>query len=168
MQRCLINVGQHLYRYRAVIAIPFFIVLVLVSRLSTAPTIPCVIILVGLGIRLWAAGYIGTRGRAGHFLTDYRIINGPYRICRHPLYVGNFFLVLGVVVLFRPPLWYSLVVIVSFVGMYSLIAYSESSCLHERPEQQGTYRLANLIGEVSTITVVFIFVALYIVLRSVP
>lgn len=167
MRSTLIKLGQHLYRHRAVIAVPFFIVLVLLSRLSTTPFIPCVLILVGLGIRLWAAGYIGTRGRTGHFHTDYRIINGPYRICRHPLYIGNFLLVLGVVVLFSPPLWYALVVTVSFVGTYLLIAYSESSYLHEHPEHQGTYRLANLSGEVSTIAVVFVIVALYIVLRSV-
>jgi len=166
MRSTMIKLGQHLFRYRAVIAVPFFIMLVLVSRLSSAVFIPCVLMLVGLGMRLWAAGYIGTRGRTRYFLTDYRIISGPYRICRHPLYIGNFLLVLGVVLLFKPPPWYALVVFSSFVGIYSLIAYSESSYLRDRPLRRATFRSANLAGEVSTMVVVLMILALYIVLRS--
>lgn len=165
MPRALIRLGRQLFRYRAVIAVPFFVVLVFLSRPITTPWMSCMLLLGGLCMRLWAAGYIGTRGRTRCFFTDYRIINGPYRIFRHPLYIGNFLLVLGVMMLFRPPLWYAGVIVASFISMYSLIAYSESFCLRERPTRSVTYRLANLREEVSTIVVVVIICVVYAVLR---
>lgn len=123
------------------------------------------LLLTGLGIRLWAAGYIGTRGRTRIFRTDYRIINGPYQILRHPLYIGNFLLVLGVTVLYEPPRWYSFFTIVSYITMYSLIAYSESWYLRERPEMRVAYRLVNLRGEFSTLITLFAICSLYVILR---
>jgi protein-S-isoprenylcysteine O-methyltransferase Ste14 len=165
MQHVLTKLGRLLYRYRAVIAVPFFTVLVFLSRPLPTPWTGCILLCGGLGMRMWAAGYLGTRGRTRSFLTDYRIINGPYRVFKHPLYIGNFLLVFGVVVLFRPPLWYAVVIIVSFIVVYSLIASSEAFYLRERPKKRVTYKLVNLRGEVWTITVVCVIYALYAVLR---
>ena len=165
MQECLISLGKVLFRYRAVIAIPFFVTLVLLSKPAPTPWTGCILVLVGLGMRLWAAGYIGTRGRTRVILTDFRIVNGPYRVLRHPLYIGNFLLVLGVTVLYGPPRWYAVVIVASYCIMYSLIAWSESWYLKERPEIRVVYRIVNLRGEVSTLIAVFITGILYVTLR---
>ena len=43
--------------------------------------------LIGLGLRLWASGYL----RKGEVLAT----GGPYRFCRNPLYLGSFLLLLS-------------------------------------------------------------------------
>ncbi len=165
MQESVINLGKVLFRYRAVIAVPFFAALVILSRPTPTPLAGCILLCAGLGIRLWAAGYIGAHGRTRVFITDYRIVTGPFRVLRHPLYIGNFLLVLGVTALYGPPLWYAVVVVASFVAVYSLIACSESWYLKERPEVQVAYRLVNLRGEVSTLISVCTICILYVILR---
>jgi len=47
-------------------------------------------LLAGLGVRMWSILYVG--GRKSHEL----VTDGPYSICRNPLYVGTFLLVIGV------------------------------------------------------------------------
>ena len=47
-------------------------------------------LLAGLAIRIWSILYVG--GRKSHEL----VTTGPYSICRNPLYVGTFLLVIGV------------------------------------------------------------------------
>ncbi len=164
IQEYLITLGKVLFRYRAVIAVPFFVVLVILSRPTIKPLAGCILLLAGLGIRLWAAGYIGTRGRTRVFRTDCRIINGPYQMLRHPLYIGNFLLVLGVTVLYGPPRWYACLTVVSYITVYSIIAYSESCNLRELPEIRVAYRLVNLRGEVSTLICVCVICILYVIL----
>ena len=46
-------------------------------------------LLAGLGVRMWSIFYIG--GRKSHEL----VTDGPYSICRHPLYLGTFLLAFG-------------------------------------------------------------------------
>ena len=46
-----------------------------------------VLVLVGLGIRSWAAGVIKK--------TKVLATTGPYRLCRHPLYLGSLLMMLG-------------------------------------------------------------------------
>lgn len=46
-------------------------------------------LLAGLAVRMWSILYIG--GRKSHEL----VTEGPYSICRNPLYIGTFFLAIG-------------------------------------------------------------------------
>ena len=46
-------------------------------------------LLAGLAIRIWAIFYIGGRK------SDQLVTDGPYSICRNPLYVGTFFVAVG-------------------------------------------------------------------------
>ena len=46
-------------------------------------------LMVGLGIRLWSTLYIGGR-KSRELVTD-----GPYSLCRNPLYVGTILLTIG-------------------------------------------------------------------------
>lgn len=47
-------------------------------------------LLVGLVIRIWCSFYIGNRK------SKELIVEGPYSICRNPLYIGSFLLAIGV------------------------------------------------------------------------
>jgi len=56
-------------------------------------------------------------------------VTGPYRILRHPLYIGNFVLVVGMLVALRPALWLGCAVLVGFIVEYTLIVVAEEECL---------------------------------------
>ena len=116
-------------------------------------------------MRIWAAGYIGLAARRYEFHTEYQIINGPYHLFKHPLYIGNFFLVLGVLILFNPPLWLSLLYAGLFIVMYTTISFSEQRFLGEKPERRAQYKLGNLIGELSTLIVLGVIYLVYLLLR---
>jgi len=49
-----------------------------------------VLLLLGVGIRIWATLYIGQR-KSKELITE-----GPFSICRNPLYVGSLLIMLGV------------------------------------------------------------------------
>lgn len=79
----------------------------------------------GLVWRFVAAGYIGKDARSP-FIEAKRVVKeGSYGIMRHPLYVGNGLLVGGVILLFNPPPFVWVSVILGFVFLYGLIAREE-------------------------------------------
>jgi protein-S-isoprenylcysteine O-methyltransferase Ste14 len=161
-------IGQLLYKFRVWIAVPFFILLVIFSRPGYIKIIPYFMIFIGLIIRFWAAGYIGTKARTTNFSTGCRIINAPYKYLKHPLYIGNFFLVLGVVLLFNPVIWFGVLVMVLFLLVYMLIIMSESHYLKDLPETKAHFRLVNCKGEISTITVVIVVLLIhYLVVKNI-
>ena len=161
MKKLLIQIGQLLYKFRAVIAVPFFILLVILSRPGYIKIIPYFIIFIGLIIRFWAAGYIGKKARATSFSTGCWIINAPYKYLKHPLYAGNFFLVLGIVLLFNPAIWFAVLVMVLFLLVYTLIIMSESNYLKDLPRTKAHFKLVNCKGEISTIIIVLVIVFIY-------
>jgi protein-S-isoprenylcysteine O-methyltransferase Ste14 len=158
-----IQAGKYLFRYRAAIAAIFFVLLLFFAK-PTSSTIAHIFILVGFCLRLWAAGYLGTEARKVDFRADHRISNGPYRIVKHPLYIGNFLLVLGALILYNPPKWLASLYVIAFVIMYSLIAISERQFLRKKPEVRALYKLSNLKGEISTLTVVAAVYAIWLFL----
>jgi protein-S-isoprenylcysteine O-methyltransferase Ste14 len=161
----IISAGKYLFRYRAAIAVVFFLILVIFAK-PAASLIAHVLITIGIALRLWTAGYIGSEARGNAFRTAHRITNGPYRILKHPLYAGNFFLVLGVIMMYNPPYWLGITYIALFLLMYSVISLSEMSALRGKPEIEAAYRVGNLKGEVSTLIVMVIIYSLWFFLRA--
>jgi protein-S-isoprenylcysteine O-methyltransferase Ste14 len=81
------------------------------------------LVIVGLVIRSWAAGIL----RKGQDLT----VEGPYSLCRHPLYVGTLILIMGFCVVLGH--WSDITIIgVLLVGLYWLTMRSEERRLTER------------------------------------
>ena len=122
--------GRFLFRWRGVIGFLAFGVVFWLAR----PTFgSCLLglpmVLVGLAVRFWASGYIGIEGRAREIGASRRLVSGPYRLLRHPLYVGNFLLVAGMLLALRPPLWLAAVVLAGFVVEYTLIVVTEEKDL---------------------------------------
>jgi len=83
------KLSRTLYRWRVRAGLVFLPALILVARPRPASVIAGVAVCVlGLLIRAWAAGHIKKEKELA--------VSGPYRYTRNPLYLGNFFLGLGV------------------------------------------------------------------------
>lgn len=145
------------------IAIPFFVLLVILSRPIHSPILASIFIGVGIFIRIWAGGYIGQRARQNHFSAHYMITNGPYRFLKHPLYCGNLLLVVGVILLFNPPPWFAILLIILFILEYSIIAFSEFHHLKKLPKKRVKFKLTNTRGEISTVIILMIIYLVYVV-----
>ncbi len=68
------------------------------------------IVLAGEGVRLWASGYIERKGAK-------LATNGPFAYSRNPLYVGNFLMGLGIVVISRN-VWLLVLFLIGFGIIY--------------------------------------------------
>jgi len=83
------------------------------------------IVLIALGelIRFWALGFVEKKGKK-------LAMSGPYAFVRNPLYVGNFFLGLGVAVIVWN--WIILVLfLIGFLGIYTGTIRGEEKHLRE-------------------------------------
>ena len=82
-----------------------------------------VLLVIGELIRFWALGFVEKKGRK-------LAMSGPYAFVRNPLYVGNFFLGLGVAVI----VWNWIIAIVflaGFLGVYAGTIRGEEKHLRE-------------------------------------
>lgn len=125
------KIGKFLYRYRSLTPVPIIIILLFFSQ----PTLLSVIygfILTFFGeiIRLISIGYTGLTTRSKNVQSKILVTNGPYSYVRNPIYVGNFFISLGVVIsansLFP---WYIIAYILLFALQYSFIIKFEEQFL---------------------------------------
>ena len=83
-----------------------------------------VLMVIGEMIRFWALGFMEKKGQK-------LAMSGPYAFVRNPLYVGNFFLGLGIAVLVSN--WIILVLfLVGFLGIYSGTIRGEEKHLVEK------------------------------------
>jgi protein-S-isoprenylcysteine O-methyltransferase Ste14 len=163
--RTLFETGRNLFRYRALIAGVAYVFLVIAANARHSVVGHAAMVL-GLMIRIWAAGYIGGDARQREFQAEYIIGNGPYRYLKHPLYVGNFFLVLGVLILYNPPRWMGVMYLGVFLAVYVIILLSEADYLKGKPARETCYRLSNLGGELSTwLVLIFIYVGFFVLLK---
>ena len=84
-----------IFRLRGLLPLPAVLVMIAWSD----PTLHSfaaggVIVLVGIALRFWAAGYIKSRGEY-EVQADRLVTAGPYAFVRNPLYSGNFLIGLG-------------------------------------------------------------------------
>ncbi len=159
----LVTIANCLFRIRAAIATVAFVLMVLVAK-PIHSLAAHMLVLCGLAIRIWAAGYVGMHARKREFVGDIVVRNGPYRLFRHPLYAGNFFLVLGVIIMYNPPAWLSAIYVTLFVIMYATIVLGELEHLRGKPTRAVCYKLKNLSGEISTWLVLAVIYCLYFLL----
>ncbi len=158
-----LEAGKHLFRFRGLIGAVLFAVLAFFSRPSHAVW-PHALVLCGLAIRFWAAGYIGPAGRKKEFHAEYMILNGPYRMFKHPLYLANFLLVLGTLIMYNPPLWLWAGYVGLFFLIYVPIALAERQFLRGKPGREARFRIANLRGETWTWIVLAVIYLVYLLL----
>jgi protein-S-isoprenylcysteine O-methyltransferase Ste14 len=89
---------------------------------------------VGLAIRCLAVGYAGggTSGRnTKEQVADSLNVSGMYSTTRHPLYLGNFIIILGIA-LFVQVWWFVLATITAFFMYYERIMFAEEEYLRRK------------------------------------
>lgn len=147
LQESLEQQGNFLFRYRSFLPLIILVAGILVFTMDvlndTLPTwIPyhCVeyssliVSIFGLIIRIIAVGYspANTSGRNTKTqLADEINTTGIYSTVRHPLYLGNFFMWLGTVMLMANG-WFTLVFALAYWIYYERIMYAEEQFLRKK------------------------------------
>ncbi|MEW6298200.1 MAG: isoprenylcysteine carboxylmethyltransferase family protein [Thermodesulfobacteriota bacterium] len=127
--------GSWLRRYRRVFPIPLCIMALAFLRPGMpwdSPVLDTLLDVVGVGccclgqgLRMWAWGSNATVGKHGVR------IRGPYMLMRHPLYAGNFLILLGLVIIFHNPIAYPLFLL-PFAYLYHVITDLEEARMYRR------------------------------------
>jgi protein-S-isoprenylcysteine O-methyltransferase Ste14 len=137
------RIGEFLFGIRSYTPLPLVLVVLFfaqTSRLTFLIGFP--FILLGEALRLWGVAYAGEYTRARDVNIPQLVTDGPYAFIRHPLYVGNFFLVMGFCVVgwaWMP--WMLLVAFVLFwIQYYFIIRVEEEHLTEAFGEEYGSYR----------------------------
>jgi protein-S-isoprenylcysteine O-methyltransferase Ste14 len=138
--------GSWLFRHRSYLPLVLFAPVLLQMRHYTYPggTVAgdrswegfCLLVsLVGLGIRVYAVGCApaGTSGRNTREGQVANVLNttGLYSVVRHPLYLGNFLMWMGVALLPRSA-WLAVVIALAFWLYYERIMFAEEEFLRAK------------------------------------
>ncbi len=139
----MLALGRWLYRWRELLGVLGYLAVLALSECSrTSLLLGLPAVLLGLGLRCWAAGFIGPHGRGREILIVEPVQSGPYRLTAHPLYLGNGLLVAGVLVSLAPPWWLRVVIATLFIIEYWLIARTETKELQATGTKPQTVRAA--------------------------
>lgn len=142
--------GDFLFRYRSYLPfciLPLFILVIFTSEtylyydgVYNTPLIVVAVFvgLLGQGIRIWVAGFV-PRDTSGRNTKEQKasVLNhtGLYSVCRNPLYLGNFLMMLAPIILLGN--WLFIVVFaLSFWLYYERIIFAEESFLRAKFGQE--------------------------------
>jgi protein-S-isoprenylcysteine O-methyltransferase Ste14 len=139
------STGNWLFRWRSYLPLALIGVFLLALREYEYPghsenlhhlwTVLCLLVsFIGLGIRVFTIGYTprGTSGRnTKKQVADTLNTTGIYSIVRNPLYLGNFFMGLGIA-LFAYLWWLTLIYILVFWLYYERIIFAEEAYLRNK------------------------------------
>ena len=104
-----INLGQFLFKYRSFTPVPLIIIVFIFFKPNLPNKTGIIVTLAGLlftffgeMIRIISVGYSysGTSGRENYLRADNLNIEGIYSIVRNPLYIGNFFVFTGLLMVY--------------------------------------------------------------------
>ena len=126
-QRASARIGAVLFRNRSWLPVPFLLVALLAPGSATVTNwvIGGLLIVVGEWVRLAGVAAAGTTTRRRSRNVQRLVTYGVFGWVRNPLYVGNFFIWMGFVVI-SGVLWFLPVAILIFGAEYTLIvAYEE-------------------------------------------
>ncbi len=162
-----------LFRSRQLTGLAVFLVVFWLGHPGASSVLWSVpLLLAGLALRVWAMGYIGPKARTGRFEAETLVQSGPYRYFKlspkarsgHPLYAGNFLLVLGGLVAFSPHVLLSVAVLVGFLVEYYLFARQEDRLLVQqfgaRPAPAIPFQARNAVVEWRTLAALAVLVGL--------
>lgn len=138
--------GNWFFRWRSYLPLVLIVLFLIALRYSEHPynsshgldqlwEIFCLFVsFLGLGIRVFTVGFVPERTSGRNTKKQVaKTLNttGMYSIVRHPLYLGNFFILLGVS-LFVRLWWFSLITMLIFWLYYEKIMFAEEEFLREK------------------------------------
>jgi len=126
--------GQRLFRLRSYAGVPLVLLALLFGHADARAWITGLgLILVGELLRLVSVAFTGPTTRSRRIQAPQLVTRGPYRYTRNPIYLGNFFLGAGfLMVLAGPVLWLWILYGVLFWLEYLLIVEAEEAYLADR------------------------------------
>ncbi|MCK4576688.1 isoprenylcysteine carboxylmethyltransferase family protein [candidate division WOR-3 bacterium] len=128
------KVGKFFYKYRSLTPVPLVIVLLIFLKPSLVTIIVGFFVTIcGEILRFTSVGYTGLTTRSKNVQSDILVTNGPYGFIRNPIYLGNFFISLGIVIsanVFFP--WFIVLYIIVFAVQYFFIIRFEEKFLREK------------------------------------
>ncbi len=133
------DIGEKLFRARDYTPVPFLLLALLFEKPSVGGVaLGCFLMVFGELIRIYSVSFIGgiSRTRKGS-LGGRLITDGAFSLVRNPLYVGNFFIILGVCIFSSVP-WLMLLGVTFFVIQYYFIVKYEETLLEERFGEEFT------------------------------
>lgn len=133
--------GGWLFRQRSWLPVPLAIVVFAISPgPSRGPVtmLGVALLAIGQAIRFWSVRHIGVISRTRAVRIGPLITTGPYRLMRHPIYVGNWCLWTGVV-LCAELVWMLPVIWIAFLILYVPMTMWEEDVLVETVPAYGGY-----------------------------
>jgi protein-S-isoprenylcysteine O-methyltransferase Ste14 len=124
-----VTIGTWLFKYRSYLFVPLLVVLLVFTRpgatvgwgmIALADVLGLLVALCGYALRVAVIAYKkpGTSGRGTHLEVKELVTDGAYQICRNPLYLGNFLIWMGLVVM-----RWNLIFLAAIVGFFAIAYY---------------------------------------------
>ncbi len=164
--RRLKRIIEILYFYRDITGIIIFLIIYLFSEISFNKIyLGLFLIFLGLLLRLLGYFYLGDRGYSLKFKNEYFVTNGIYHYFKHPIYLGNFFILIGFLWFLKLPLFLSLGVIIFFLIEYSLFIYYEEKIAFNKNQNFKIIKvkpsLRNCLKELKTLFLILLSLFLF-------
>lgn len=149
MRNWKLELGNFLFKHRSFTPIPIIVLVIIIFRPVDLGDKNILINILGLFIsilgeiiRIFAVGYshTGTSGREMYLRADALNITGIYSLVRNPLYIGNFLIFSGLVVVFSnlfAVLFFALFIIVQY---YFIILAEEKYLKGKYGQEYESYR----------------------------
>ncbi|MBU2514160.1 isoprenylcysteine carboxylmethyltransferase family protein [bacterium] len=127
----MLKLGEIFFKLRDYTPIPFVIVVIIYSSVNLQSLVVGILLTVfGETIRMLGVAHIGGVSRTRTYSTGQKLItNGLFGHVRNPLYIGNFFLSLGIVVASNVNIYFSILFVAFFFLQYFLIVNWEENNL---------------------------------------
>ena len=142
------RLGRLLFRARGAVGAAAAVAVAALGQPTTGSVLwGLPVILAGLALRFWAMGHIGASARSSRIGAQARVTSGPYRLLRHPLYLGNALIVAGMLVALWVPPALAAAVAAGFVVAYGLMARAEEKQLAGLPEARPGFEFGRALAD---------------------